>query len=55
MHNARWPQYLIAAALGAIPGCLGAYAVVALYAHRKVTLGALVATMIATSGDETCR
>jgi Putative, 10TM heavy-metal exporter len=52
MHNARWRQYLIAAALGAIPGCLGAYAVVALYAHRKVTLGALVATMIATSGDE---
>ncbi len=53
MQNARWRQYLIAAALGAIPGCLGAYAVVALYTHRKVTLGALVATMIATSGDET--
>ncbi len=53
MHSARWRQYLLAVALGAIPGCLGAYAVVALYAHRKVRLGTLVATMIATSGDET--
>ena len=53
MDGARWRQYLLAATLGAIPGCLGAYAVVALFAHRKVTLGALVATMIATSGDET--
>jgi hypothetical protein len=53
IHGSRWRQYLLAAALGAIPGCLGAYAVVALYAHRKVALGALVATMIATSGDET--
>ncbi|MBN1606772.1 MAG: arsenic efflux protein [Polyangiaceae bacterium] len=53
VHGARWRQYLVAAALGAIPGCLGAYAVVALYAHRRVTLGALVAAMIATSGDET--
>jgi hypothetical protein len=52
IHGSLWRQYLIAAALGAIPGCLGAYAVVALYAHRNVSLGALVATMIATSGDE---
>ncbi len=53
LQGARWRQYLLAAALGAIPGCLGAYAVVALYTHRKLTLGALVAAMIATSGDET--
>ena len=52
LQGARWRQYVLAAALGAIPGCLGAYAVVALYAHRKVSLGALVAAMIATSGDE---
>jgi hypothetical protein len=53
IEGSRWRQYLLAAVLGAIPGCLGAYAVVALYAHRKVSLGALIATMIATSGDET--
>jgi hypothetical protein len=53
LEGSRRRQYLLAAVLGAIPGCLGAYAVVALYAHRKVTLGALVAAMIATSGDET--
>ncbi len=45
-------QYLAAALLGASPGCLGAFTVVALYSHRVVTVGALVATMIATSGDE---
>ncbi len=45
-------QYLAAALLGAVPGCLGAFTVVALYSHRVVTLGAVVASMIATSGDE---
>ncbi len=53
LQGSRWQQYALAALLGAIPGCLGAYAVVALYAHRKVSLGALTAAMIATSGDET--
>ncbi len=53
IRNSRRRQYLLAAALGAIPGCLGAFVVVALFAHRKVSLGALVAAMIATSGDET--
>jgi len=48
----RWMQYLIAVILGATPGCLGAFAVVAMFSHRVVTLGALVAAMIATSGDE---
>lgn len=45
-------QYAGAVALGAIPGCLGAFTVVALYSHRVVSLGAVVAAMIATSGDE---
>jgi hypothetical protein len=45
-------QYFAAALLGAIPGCLGAFTVVALYSHRVVTIGAVVAAMIATSGDE---
>jgi len=48
----RWMQYLITAFLGAIPGCLGAFAVVTLYDHGLITIGAVVATMIATSGDE---
>jgi hypothetical protein len=49
----RSRQYLLAVLLGATPGCLGAFAVVALYSHRMVSFGALVAAMIATSGDET--
>lgn len=47
-----WAQYLLAAFLGATPGCLGAFAVVSMYAHRRLSLGAVVAAMIATSGDE---
>ncbi len=52
IKNSRWSQYLIAVVLGATPGCLGAFTVVSLYSHRVLSLGALVATMIATSGDE---
>jgi len=48
----KWRQYLIAGVLGAIPGCLGAFTMVALFSHRLISFGALVATMIATSGDE---
>ncbi|MCF7918784.1 MAG: putative manganese transporter [Candidatus Cloacimonetes bacterium] len=46
-------QYLIAAGLGAFPGCLGAFTIVAMYSHGIVSIGAVVAAMIATSGDET--
>jgi hypothetical protein len=48
----KWKQYLIAGLLVAIPGCLGAFTVVTLFTHRLVSFGALVTTMIATSGDE---
>ena len=48
----KWRQYLIAGILGAIPGCLGAFIMVAMFSHRLVSFGALVTTMIATSGDE---
>ncbi len=52
LKRSKWMQYLLSAFLGAIPGCLGAFTVVALYSHRIVSFGALVAAMIATSGDE---
>jgi len=48
----RVGQYLLGAFLGAVPGCLGSFAVVSLYAHGIMTLGAVVTTMIASSGDE---
>ena len=47
-----WGQPLFCAFLGVTPGCLGAFAVTSLYMHRVVTFGALVATMVATCGDE---
>lgn len=53
-HFARnkWGQYLLASFLGVLPGCLGPFVIVTMYSHRLLTLGAVVAAMIATSGDE---
>jgi hypothetical protein len=48
----KWGGYFLAVILGAVPGCLGGFMVVSLYTHRLVSFGALVAVMIATSGDE---
>jgi hypothetical protein len=45
-------KYLFAALMGAIPGCLGAFVIVAMYTHRLTSAGALATVMIATSGDE---
>ncbi len=45
-------QVLIAASLGLIPGCVGGFAVVSLFTHKLLSFGALVAMMIASSGDE---
>lgn len=53
LGRGRLRQYLLGAILGAIPGCLGAFVIVNLYSHRCITIGALVAAMIATMGDET--
>lgn len=52
LAHRRWGQCLLAALLGATPGCLGAFAVVTMYSHGALTLGAVIAAMIATSGDE---
>ena len=52
IKRSKWKQYLIAAILGILPGCLGAFTAVALFSHGVLSFGAVVATMIATSGDE---
>ena len=52
LSGSKLKGYVLGALLGATPGCLGAFAMVSLYSHRRVTIGAIVATMIATSGDE---
>ncbi len=43
---------LVGALSGAVPGCLGGFATVSLYTHGLLSFGALVAMMIASSGDE---
>jgi len=48
----RWKQYIVAAMLGVIPGCLGVFTAVSLFSHRLISFGAIVTAMIATSGDE---
>ncbi|MBN2776686.1 MAG: arsenic efflux protein [Bacteroidales bacterium] len=45
-------QVVTGTLLGLIPGCMGSFTAVSLYTHRLLSFGALVATMIATSGDE---
>jgi len=45
-------QYIMAALLGAIPGCMDAFFIVSLYIHGLVGFGALVAVMLSTAGDE---
>ena len=45
-------QILIAAFLGIVPGCIGTYTAVSLYTHNVIGFGALLANLIATTGDE---
>ena len=45
-------QVLLAAILGSVPGCIGGFAAVSLYSSRLLSFGALIAMMIASSGDE---
>lgn len=52
LRKSQWGQYIFAAVMGVVPGCLGAFTVVSLYVHGMVSVGALVTVMIATSGDE---
>jgi hypothetical protein len=52
LTGSLWNQYVVAALLGVLPGCTGSFMVVSLYVHGIVGFGALMATLIATSGDE---
>lgn len=52
VKGGQWRQYITASFLGATPGCLGAFMNVTLYIHGFLSFGAIVAGMIATSGDE---
>ena len=52
LRRSAFGQVVFGAAIGIIPGCLGGFASVSLYTHGMLSLGALVATLIASSGDE---
>ena len=52
LRKTKAGQVIIGALLGSIPGCMGGFATVSLYTHRIFSFGALVAMMIASSGDE---
>lgn len=52
LKKTKFGQVVIAALLGTVPGCMGGFATVSLYTHRMFSFGALVAMMIASSGDE---
>ncbi|MCQ2284055.1 MAG: arsenic efflux protein [Bacteroidales bacterium] len=51
-QNKPFLQILLAALLGAIPGCAGGFAVVSMFTHNVVPFGAFIAGMVATFGDE---
>lgn len=52
LRKTKTGQVVFGALLGSIPGCMGGFATVSLYTHRMFSFGALVAMMIASSGDE---
>jgi hypothetical protein len=52
LRKTKVGQVVIGALLGSIPGCMGGFATVSLYTHRMFSFGALIAMMIASSGDE---
>ena len=51
LRRSRVGQVVISAFLGMIPGCMGGFASVSLYTHGILSIGALVAILIASSGD----
>ncbi|MBQ9529461.1 MAG: hypothetical protein IJR73_03790 [Bacteroidales bacterium] len=51
MGRSRFGQVVLGGLLGVLPGCIGVFACVSLYGHGMLSFGALVAMMIASSGD----
>ncbi|MGI6291361.1 MAG: putative manganese transporter [Bacteroidales bacterium] len=52
IKNKKSIQILMGAAIGMIPGCIGSFTVVSLFTHRIVGVGALLAALLASFGDE---
>ena len=52
LRQNRFGQVVLGAGLGLIPGCMGGFAAVSMYSHKLLSIGALIAMMIASSGDE---
>lgn len=52
IEGSKYKQVILGSLLGTIPGCIGGFAAVSLYTHKLISFGALVAMMIASSGDE---
>jgi len=52
VRGGRFRQYIGASLLGTDPGCLGSFLSVSLYMRGLLSLGGIVACMVATSGDE---
>jgi hypothetical protein len=52
LRQNRYGQVVLGAGLGIIPGCMGGFAAVSMYSHKLLSFGALIAMMIASSGDE---
>lgn len=52
LRQHRFGQIVLGAGLGLIPGCMGGFAAVSMYSHKLLSFGALIAMMIASSGDE---
>ena len=48
----KWRQYTLTSFLGAMPGCVGAFAGASLYMHGMIGFGAITGGMLAASGDE---
>lgn len=48
-------QLLMAAALGLIPGCVGGFMAVSLYAHRMLSFGAVLTASFTALGDDAFR
>ncbi len=52
IKNKKITQILMAATIGLIPGCIGGFTVVSLFTHRIVGVGALLAALLTSFGDE---